>query len=136
MGAAHRVAPGGIAAVTARIPALLASLLLGCDRAPALPAPPPPVLLRAIDQSGPALLLVPAPGARLNARVPAALELGGGRVLRFDRGARDSAGDYFAGAAWAPRPSALPDSGLLRLSYCRADESFCRSEQLTVALPD
>jgi len=70
------------------------------------------------------LSLVPAPGARINALLPPALERSDGSVLRFDGPDRTPDSSYYT----AP-PSLLvegPATGTIRASVCPAGEEVCR----------
>jgi hypothetical protein len=100
-------------------------------------ASPLPVALRSGTRDGHGSLEVVArDGARINARIAPALELPGARVIRLDHGDRDPKGDYFLAAPWAPRPDLRGETaGLLRVGYCRSDESLCRSIALRVTIP-
>lgn len=106
-------------------PALVLAFTLGCAGTEGGPAAPLEVRRVAAD-GGTRLVLVAAPGIRINAQLKPALELADGTVLRFDspRLTPDSA--YFADP-----PSALVDlpvsrvRGTLRASIC-GDDAACR----------
>ena len=81
----------------------------------------------------PSLRLVAASGVRINARLKPALELDGGRVLRFDSPYLTSDSAYFAAPPTAaPVPPGGPHRGTLRASVCPSGEHFCRSVELAV----
>ena len=80
----------------------------------------------------PSLRLVAAPGVRINARLKPALELDGGRVLRFDSPYLTPDSAYFAPPTAAPVPPDGPHRGTLRASVCPSRENFCRSVELAV----
>jgi hypothetical protein len=82
------------------------------------------------------LVLLPAPGVVVNARLAPALELDDGTVVRFcaSRLTPDSA--YFAEptVAWLPAPSRRgPVTGTLRASVCSVGERICRPLVLQVS---
>ena len=105
-------------------------LALGCTR----PAEPAPLRISAAPHGADTrLTLYPAPHLKISARLPPALELADGSILRFsaDRLSADSA--YFA----VPPVATLAGhagqvGGTLRASVCRDDEQVCRS--LTIRL--
>ena len=96
-----------------------------------------PVTLQALWRGGEAVLaVVPAGDLRINARVPPAIELAGGGVVRLVRGRVSLDSSYFLEPPWEVRPSGVPIRGRLRVSFCRPDEAVCRSAQLPVDLPE
>jgi hypothetical protein len=82
------------------------------------------------------LSVVPASGYRINGRVPPALELATGEVVRLAGGRVSPDSAYFLEAPWALAPAAGPLRGTLRASVCRADESLCRIALVPVDLHD
>ena len=72
--------------------------------------------------------------ARISARAVPVLEVGDGRLLRFDHGRTTDDGAYFAEPPWAFRPDDGPLSGVLRVSLCRAGERACSIVALPVRL--
>src|SRR5262245_30445311 len=73
------------------------------------------------------VLLVAAPGWKINARLKPALELPGGNVIRFDAPQLTPDSAYFA----EPPSARLPGRttaihGTLKASACAADERVCR----------
>jgi hypothetical protein len=116
-----------------RVPlaSLLAATVCGCSSAAA------PVSLRERSYGGEAILaIVPAGDLRINARVPPAIELAAGGVLRLGRGRVSMDSSYFLEPPWEARPAGVPIRGTLRVSVCRPDEAVCRSAALPVDLPD
>jgi hypothetical protein len=100
-------------------------------------SPAAPVTLRARSRGGEAILtVVPAGDLRINARVPPAVELAAGGVVRLVRGRVSPDSSYFLEPPWEVRPSGVPIRGRLRVSFCRPDEAVCRSAQLPVNLPE
>jgi len=94
-----------------------------------------PVNLQAKSRGGEAVLaVVPAGDLRVNARVPPAIELAAGGVVRLARGRVSTDSSYFLEPPWEVRPSGIPIRGTLRVSLCRPDEAVCRSAQLPVDL--
>jgi hypothetical protein len=73
---------------------------------------------------------------RINARVPPAIELAAGGVLRLVRGRVSMDSSYFVEPPWEVRPPGVPIRGTLRVSFCRPDEAVCRLEMLPVDLPE
>ena len=109
-------------------PALLA-LALGCT-APADRSAPLRVE-RESSAGATTLLLVAAPGVRINARVKPALELADGGVLRFDSPHLTTDSAYFT----RPPTATLPGggrrvAGTLRASVCSEHELVCRAVTL------
>jgi hypothetical protein len=77
------------------------------------------------------LTLHPAPGVKVSAWLPPALELPDGTVLRFAAAGRTADSAYFAeppSALLRGRPAAV--HGTLHASICRDDEQVCRSVKL------
>ncbi|HEV8177366.1 MAG TPA: hypothetical protein VGP44_06710 [Gemmatimonadales bacterium] len=106
--------------------------LAGCGPGPASA----PVRLVESRRAGRAILaVVPLGQVRINARVPPAIELRGGSVLRLPRGRISGDSSYFLDPPWQVRPAMPVIRGNLRVSYCRADEALCRSVVLPVRLP-
>jgi len=113
----------------------LASLLAAtaCGYSPAAA----PVNLQARSHGGDAILaVVPAGDLRINARVPPAIELAAGGVLRLVRGRVSMDSSYFLEPPWEVRPPGVPIRGTLRVSFCRPAEAVCRLEMLPVDLPE
>jgi len=113
----------------------LASLLAAtaCGYSPAAA----PVNLRARSHGGEAILaVVPAGHLRINARVPPAIELAAGGIVRLVRGRVSTDSSYFLEPPWGVRPPGIPIRGTLRVSFCRPDEAVCRSAMLPVELPE
>jgi hypothetical protein len=114
---------------------LLASLLAltACGHSPAAA----PVNLEARLDGGEAVLaVVPAGDLRINARVPPAIELAAGGIVRLARGRVSMDSSYFLEPPWEVRPAGVPIRGTLRVSLCRPDEAVCRSAMLPVDLPE
>lgn len=96
-----------------------------------------PVQLQARWQGGERVLaVVPAGDLRINARVPPAIELAGGGIVRLARGRVSADSSYFMELPWGVRPPGIPMRGTLRVSTCRPEEAVCRSLQLQVDLPE
>jgi hypothetical protein len=113
----------------------LASLLAAtaCGHSPAAA----PVSLQARSRGGDAILaVVPAGDLRINARVPPAVEFAAGGVLRLVRGRVSMDSSYFLEPPWEVRPSKVPIRGTLRVSFCRPDETVCRSVMVPVDLQE
>jgi len=109
--------------------AALVALALGC-RGPA-ERPAPLRVERESSAGATRLVLVAAPGLRINARVKPALELPDGAVLRFDSPHLTADSAYFT----RPPTAALPGAerrvaGTLRASVCSEHELVCRSVTL------
>jgi hypothetical protein len=102
------------------------ALLLSCA------APPSPYLRLRIERLGATtrLTLLPAPGARINARLVPALERRGGGVLRFQGSQLTADSSYYT----APPTLELPGdpAGVIRASVCPDRESVCRRVELRV----
>jgi len=113
----------------------LASLLAAtaCGYSPAAA----PVSLRARSHGGEAILaVVPAGELRINARVPPAIELAAGGIVRLARGRVSMDSSYFLEPPWEVRPPGVPIRGTLRVSFCGPDERVCKSAMLPVELPE
>lgn len=104
---------------------LALGLLVGCgDGRPAAPLR----LDTAPAGADTRLTLVPASHVKLNARVPPALELDDGTVVRFDSPELTADSAYYA----APPTALLPGRhravrGRVRASICENDAPVCRS---------
>lgn len=81
------------------------------------------------------LALIASPDARINARLPPAIELSDGSVIRLARGRISADSAYFIDSPWEIYPGTGVIRGALRVSYCRRDEALCRSVVLPVSLP-
>jgi hypothetical protein len=83
------------------------------------------------------LVLLPAPGVEINARLAPALELDDGAVVRFHASRLTPDSAYFAEppVAWLPAPGARrgPVTGTLRASVCSVGERICRPIVLQVS---
>ena len=106
--------------------------LAACGREPG--AETQPLALR-VESAGAdtRLLLVAAPGWKINARLKPALEIPNGDVVRFDavRLTPDSA--YFADVPSATIPGRVRAvSGTLRASVCAPEERVCRAVAIMV----
>ena len=98
---------------------------------------PAPVHLQAGLRGREAILaVVPAKDLRINARVPPAIELAAGRVVRLARGRVSRDSSYFLEPPWEVRPPGVPIRGTLRVSFCRLDETVCRSAMFPVDLQE
>jgi hypothetical protein len=116
-----------------RLPLLSLLAVTACGYSPAAA----PVSLQARSRGGAAVLTaVPAGDLRINARVPPAIELAAGGVVRLVRGRVSMDSSYFLEPPWEIRPSGVPIRGRLRVSFCRPDEAVCQSAQLPVNLPE
>ena len=98
-------------------------------------APDPAPLRVTATPSGPdtRLTLRAEAGLKINARLPPALELGDGAVLRFRTGLRTADSAYYA----EPPSAVLPGQhtrvhGTLRASVCRDDEQVCRGVRVEI----
>jgi hypothetical protein len=112
---------------------LLGLLVWGCRPGPS----PDAVRLETGNRDGEQILsVIPASGFRINARVPPALELAGGGILRLAAGRVLPDTSYFVEPPWAPRPAGVPLRGVLRVSFCRATERLCRIAAIPVDLRD
>lgn len=100
-------------------------------------AAPAPVHLQAGSHGGEAILaVVPTDDLRISARVPPAIELAAGGLIRLARGHVTMDSSYFLEPPWEVRPPGVPIRGTLRVSFCRSDESVCRSVMLPVELQE
>ncbi len=116
-----------------RLPLASLAVVAACGYSPA----PTPVKLQAGSHAGEAILaVVPADDLRINARVPPAIELAAGGIVRLARGRVSMDSSYFLEPPWEVRPPGVPIRGTLRVSVCRADETVCRSVMLPVDLPE
>lgn len=79
---------------------------------------------------------VPVAGFRINARVPPALELGTGEIIRLAAGQVLPDSSYFVEPPWAARPAGSRLKGVLRVSVCRESEALCRAEVIPIDLRD
>ena len=102
-----------------------------CSHAPTDPAP----LRVTATPSGPdtRLTLRAEAGLKINARLPPALELGDGTVLRFRTGLRTPDSAYYS----EPPSAVLPGRhtrvhGTLRASVCHDDEQVCRGVRVEI----
>ena len=112
---------------------LLAVLGWACGPAPSSHA----VRLESGARDGAQVILaVPAPGLRINARVPPALELRNGGIVRLAAGRVLPDSSYFVEPPWAPRPTGARLRGVLRVSVCRDTERLCRTAEIPVDLRD
>lgn len=110
---------------------LLGLAVTACRSAPSADA----VRLEAgVRQGRKVVAVVPAPGFRINARVPPALELRSGAVIRLAAGRVLPDSSYYVEPPWAVRPVGERLRGVLRVSFCRASEALCRTASLPVDL--
>lgn len=95
--------------------------------------------LVSLDISGPrgdrVLRLDPAPGARINARLPPMLELRSGAVLTLSADELTADSSYFVTSPQAALGATPAGSATLRASVCPSNLRVCRSVVLDVALP-
>jgi hypothetical protein len=112
---------------------LAAAVLAAACRS--VPPAAPMRLVRGEHAGQRTLAVIPSREARINARVPPALELSGGSVLRLSNGRVSSDSAYFLEPPWQIDPGLRAVSGALRVSYCRLDEALCRTAVLPVELP-
>jgi len=89
-----------------------------------------------IREGAQVVLAVPAAGLRINARVPPALELRNGGIVRLAAGRMLPDSSYFVEPPWAPRPTGARLRGVLRVSVCRDSERLCRTAEVPVDLRD
>jgi hypothetical protein len=115
-------------------PSLLLGLLAGaCGPAPSAHV----VRLESATREGERVIVaIPAAGYRINARVPPALELRDGGILRLATGHVLPDSSYFVEPPWAPRPHGVRLRGVLRVSVCRDTERLCRTAAVPVDLRD
>lgn len=78
------------------------------------------------------LSVIPAAGFRINARVPPALELRNGAVIRLASGRVPPDSSYFVEPPWGDRPAGVRLQGVLRVSFCRVTEALCRTASIPV----
>jgi hypothetical protein len=85
------------------------------------------------EGAGTRVVLVAAPNLEINARVPPALELADGSVLRFTAPALTPDSAYFAAppVAWLEQPADTLH-GTLRVGVCQRGEAVCR--RIAIAL--
>jgi hypothetical protein len=76
---------------------------------------------------------VPAPGARINARLKPTIELPNGTRIVFDQGRVDADSAYFAEPPRAANPSGAIPEGTLRIGICPAGLEVCQSLELPVS---
>jgi len=116
-----------------RLPLASLVAVATCGYSPA----PAPIHLQAGSHGREAILtVVPADDLRINARVPPAIELAAGGIVRLARGRVTMDSSYFVEPPWEVRPPGVPIRGTLRVSFCRTDETVCRSVMLPVDLPE
>jgi hypothetical protein len=115
---------------------LLVAILVGVV-ACASESAAPPVALKAVSDADNAILaVVPASDLRINARMPPAIELTAGGVLRLARGRVSRDSSYFVEPPWEVRPLGIPIRGSLRVSFCRVNETVCQTVMLPVNLQE
>jgi hypothetical protein len=121
---------GDGAGIVSRVALLACALAAACGR-PAEPA----ALRLATSPAGKdtRLTLVARAGLKINARLPPALELADGTVLRFEGAERTADSAYFT----APPTARLAGHharvhGTLRASVCGVDQQVCRSITLSL----
>ena len=76
--------------------------------------------------SGHHLTLVPAQGARINAKVRPAFERPDGRVLFFDATGTSADSTYYTADPFLDLPDPEAPRGLVRVGVCPAGERVCR----------
>jgi hypothetical protein len=110
-------------------------LALGFAAACSHPPTDPARLRVTATPSGPdtRLTLRVGAGLKINARLPPALELGDGTILRFRTGLLTADSAYYA----EPPSALLPGRhaavhGTLRASICRDDEQVCRGLRVEI----
>ncbi len=86
---------------------------------------------RVTVEGGDSLTVVAAPGARVNARLPPSLDVGG-VVVRFSSSEQTPDSAYFTANTVAFVPDAA--EGTLYASVCPRDQSVCRIVELPVPL--
>ncbi len=93
-----------------------------------------PLVSVRVDQTaaGHHLTLVPAKGARINARVRPALEQSDGRVLYFDAPQLPADSGYYTIEPYLDLSDPDPPRGLVRVGVCPAGERVCRVVVLTL----
>ena len=113
----------------------LAALVSACAIRPA-GEPAAVRLVATAIASGFRLTLLPAPGARINARLKPVLELDGGQRLQFDAASITADSAYFAVPPTAElRSRRARLQGVLRVGVCPAGLNVCRSLAVPVDLP-
>lgn len=80
--------------------------------------------------------LDPAPGARINARLPPVLELRDGSLITLSSDELTADSGYFVASPRAALRREHARTGTLRASVCPADVRVCLSVVLPVALPE
>ena len=80
------------------------------------------------------VMVIPAAGFRINARVPPALELGDGTVIRLAAGQVLPDSSYFAEPPWGDWPAGVRLQGVLCVGFCRVTEALCRTTAIPVDL--
>jgi hypothetical protein len=109
------------------MPLLLAALAISVSEAGAQTNAHPLVVRVEGGDSSTRLLLVAAPGWKINARLKPALELPGGDIVRFDSPLLTADSAYFAeppSVRLAGRITTI--HGTLKASACAAGERVCR----------
>jgi hypothetical protein len=134
VGGSHQSAAGGVIEAMARRwwQLILMPGVLSCSPRGAAP---PAVLRGGVHRGLATLAVVPSAGVRLNARLPPTLELLDGRLLQVTNGITTADSAYFAEPPWTVRPDDLSGTTRLRVSYCRTDESVCRTATWSVRTP-
>jgi hypothetical protein len=108
-------------------PVLLAAVALPCSSVRAQTTEHPLAVRIDAGDSSTRLILVAAPGWKINARLKPALELPGGDIIRFDAPLLTPDSAYFAeppSARLAGRTTSI--HGTLKASACAARERVCR----------
>ena len=106
------------------VPALVVLAASACDT----PAAPPLRLETVLMADNIRLVLVAAPGVRINARLKPALELPDGHVLWFDSPHVSADSNYFTTSPTAELKDLLSaPHGTIRASICNDGERFCRT---------
>jgi hypothetical protein len=109
------------------------ALCFGCAASPAESEPALVHLEGTASGEGYRLTLVPAPGARINARLHPVLELEGGRWVQFDQAMLSPDSSYFAAPPEAILDRAGPHlKGILRVGVCPAGLNLCRALQIPI----
>ena len=99
-------------------------LLTGCAREQPTGTRDPVELVTASREGVAVLVVMHGPEIKISALSPPVLALEDQPVIRLDRGAQTTDSAYFAEAPWIPRGS-IRGAGVLNVSFCRAEESFC-----------
>lgn len=89
-------------------------------------------VVRTAEARGVRLTLIPAPGARINARLRPALERPDGSVLRFDSPAVTPDSSYYTAPPELVLPEGKAEAGIVRASVCPSGESVCRVVSVNV----